>query len=57
MSCVLRRQGLTDELAVVAVNSVAWAPYSVGYPMLACASADGDISILSYKGIRIFSFD
>jgi hypothetical protein len=35
---------------VSTVNSVAWAPYSLGYPMLACASADGDISVLSYKG-------
>ena len=34
------------------VNAVAWAPHALGHPMLACASSDGDISILSYKGTR-----
>ena len=31
------------------VNSVAWAPHELG-PLLACASSDGRVSILSFKG-------
>ena len=31
------------------VNSVAWAPHELG-AILACASSDGKISILEYKG-------
>lgn len=34
------------------VNAVAWAPDAMGCAVLACASADGDISILTLtKGI------
>lgn len=33
------------------VNSVAWAPHELG-AILACASSDGKISILEYKGIN-----
>eukprot|EP00041_Stephanoeca_diplocostata_P029225 m.857340 g.857340 ORF g.857340 m.857340 type:complete len:123 (+) comp23519_c0_seq34:196-564(+) len=29
------------------VNAVAWAPHAIGRAVLACASADGDISILT----------
>lgn len=31
------------------VNSVAWAPHELG-AMLACASSDGKISVLEYRG-------
>eukprot|EP00037_Helgoeca_nana_P001500 m.27356 g.27356 ORF g.27356 m.27356 type:complete len:351 (+) comp11908_c0_seq1:107-1159(+) len=44
-----KEYGMTSDEHASSVNSVAWAPYSLGYPMLACASADGDISVLSYK--------
>ena len=30
------------------VNSIAWAPYDLG-PILACASSDGKISVLSFQ--------
>lgn len=30
------------------VNSIAWAPYELG-PILACASSDGKISVLSFQ--------
>lgn len=33
----------------IIVNSVAWAPHELG-PLLACASSDGRVSILSFKG-------
>lgn len=33
------------------VNSVAWAPHELG-AMLACASSDGKISVLEYRGKR-----
>jgi hypothetical protein len=32
-----------------AVNSVAWAPHELG-PLLACASSDGRVSVLSFNG-------
>jgi len=44
-----KEYGSAPEEHASSINSVAWAPYTVGYPMLACASADGDISILTYK--------
>ena len=31
------------------VNSISWAPHEYGL-MLACASSDGRISVLEYKG-------
>jgi protein transport protein SEC13 len=37
------------------VNSIAWAPHELG-AILACASSDGKISILEYKGKEAFSF-
>lgn len=41
----LSRLALTLSLSV---NSIAWAPYDLG-PMLACASSDGKISVLSFQ--------
>lgn len=40
-----------DSLVInfITVNSVAWAPHELG-AMLACASSDGKISVLEYKG-------
>ncbi|ORX39375.1 WD40-repeat-containing domain protein [Kockovaella imperatae] len=35
-------------LHTASVNSIAWAPYDLG-PILACASSDGKISILSFQ--------
>lgn len=29
------------------VNAVAWAPHELGYPLLACGSSDGDITLLA----------
>lgn len=37
------------------VNSVAWAPHELG-AILACASSDGKISILEYKGKITFPY-
>lgn len=34
---------------VVPVNSVSWAPHELG-AILACASSDGKISVLTFKG-------
>jgi protein transport protein SEC13 len=39
--------GLNDA-DMVLVNSIAWAPYDLG-PILACASSDGKISVLSFQ--------
>ena len=33
-----------------AVNSVSWAPHELG-AMLACASSDGKISVLTFKSV------
>ncbi len=33
----------------MAVNAVAWAPYEIGFPLLACGSSDGDITLLSCR--------
>jgi len=35
------------------VNSVAWAPEEFG-PILACASSDGKVSVLTFKGISFY---
>jgi protein transport protein SEC13 len=35
------------------VNSIAWAPHELG-PILACASSDGKVSVLTYRGKIIF---
>jgi len=35
-------------LHTASVNSIAWAPYDLG-PILACASSDGKISVLSFQ--------
>jgi hypothetical protein len=35
---------------VVPVNSVSWAPHELG-AILACASSDGKISVLTFKGV------
>ncbi|OCF31580.1 protein transporter SEC13 [Kwoniella heveanensis CBS 569] len=35
-------------LHTASVNSIAWAPYELG-PMLACASSDGKVSVLSFQ--------
>lgn len=32
------------------VNSIAWAPHELGAPMLACASSDGKVSVLTFNG-------
>lgn len=32
------------------VNSVSWAPHELG-AILACASSDGKISVLTFKGV------
>lgn len=44
-----KEYGSSPEEHSSSVNAVAWAPHALGYPMLACASADGDVSVLSYK--------
>jgi len=31
------------------VNSISWAPYEFGFPMLACASSDGTVSIIFHQ--------
>jgi hypothetical protein len=38
------------------VNSIAWAPYDLG-PILACASSDGKISVLSFQSKLPEQFD
>ena len=35
------------------VNSVSWAPHELG-AILACASSDGKVSVLTFKSSRIF---
>jgi protein transport protein SEC13 len=35
-------------LILIAVNSIAWAPYDLG-PILACASSDGKISVINFQ--------
>ena len=35
-------------IRMIPVNSITWAPYDLG-PMLACASSDGKISVLSFQ--------
>lgn len=39
---------LFTDVWALTVNSVAWAPYDLG-PILACASSDGKISVLSFQ--------
>lgn len=34
------------------VNSIAWAPYDLG-PILACASSDGKISVLTFQSASL----
>ena len=40
---------------VIPVNSVSWAPHELG-AILACASSDGKISVLTFKGAGTLSF-
>jgi protein transport protein SEC13 len=44
---------LTWLTQLTTVNSIAWAPYDLG-PMLACASSDGKISVLSFQSEPIY---
>jgi hypothetical protein len=45
--CILRVVSERSTTLTV-VNSLAWAPYDLG-PILACASSDGKISVLSFQ--------
>jgi len=38
-------------LHTASVNSVSWAPHELG-AMLACASSDGKLSVLTFKGVH-----
>lgn len=40
-----------DFVRADSVNSIAWAPYELG-PILACASSDGKVSVISFQSER-----
>jgi hypothetical protein len=47
--CIRRAVCHHVDAMLTLVNSIAWAPYDLG-PILACASSDGKLSVLSFKG-------
>lgn len=51
----LRTRGSADDgLFVCTVNAVAWAPHELG-PVLACASSDGKVSVLTFNSAQPLS--